>query len=504
MVRIMQTLRRRLQGEGGFTIVEAMISITILAVGAFAVAQASMFGLSTTGLSRQKLSSRAAVDQQMEEARALNYDNLVLSDSNAYICDKSANEDCLAHSTDPNNPDYYVDNTAKTFDPDGSGPLTAESLVIVPGASPALKHYQNPLVDGATTYEVYRYVTWYDSPQDGTGVSDKTDGNGDGVSDANGEDAKRVTVVVVWNDELGRGSTQLSETSLFSDGQILYKAPAKNNAPTVGCPTATVSDKTVSMTATASDADGSIASVTWNFGDGATGTGTSVTHTYAAYQTYTVVNSVTDNGGATASNSAAGCTVTTVNPVAGNGGPNGTVSINGGAAYTNSTTVTLTLAKSGGGPNPATMKFSNDNSTWLGPYAWATSYTWTLTSGDGSKSVYARYYDSGGLFGAIATDNIILDTTAPSTPTNFVKSNTKITGGNTTITFTWNAVTDSALGGYRVYKRLITSTGSYSLMCDTSSSTCSDTHKKTDTYEYYVVAYDLATNVSAASSKLTG
>ena len=42
-----------------------------------------------------------------------------------------------------------------------------------------------------------------------------------------------------------------------------------------------------------------------------------------------------------------------------------------------------------------------------------------------------------------------------------------------------------------MYKRLITSTGAWTLVCDTSSTTCSDTHKKTDTYEYYVVAYDL-------------
>ena len=48
MMRILQTLRRRMNGEGGFTLVEAMISISILAVGAFAVAQATMFGLSVT------------------------------------------------------------------------------------------------------------------------------------------------------------------------------------------------------------------------------------------------------------------------------------------------------------------------------------------------------------------------------------------------------------------------------------------------------------------------
>ena len=129
-----------------------------------------------------------------------------------------------------------------------------------------------------------------------------------------------------------------------------------------------------------------------------------------------------------------------------------------------------------------------------------------MPSGDGSKTVYARFYNGAGLYGAIASDTIILDTIAPGTPTSFAKSNTTISGANTTITFTWVApvgVTD--LGGYRVYKRLITSTGAYSLVCDTSSLTCSDTHKKTDTYEYYIVAYDLATNVSAGSTPhLTG
>src|SRR6266516_340617 len=74
-------------------------------------------------------------------------------------------------------------------------------------------------------------------------------------------------------------------------------------------------------------------------------------------------------------------------------------------------------------------------------------------------------------------------------------------GSNKTLTFTWSApsgVTD--LGGYRVWGRLITSTGAFSLVCDTSSTTCSHTHKKTDTYEYYVQAYDLATNVGPQSA----
>ena len=293
----------------------------------------------------------------------------------------------------------------------------------------------------------------------------------------------------------------LSESSLFSDGQITYHAPTANAAPTVACPTSSISGNTVTFTAVASDSDGSIASVSWDFGDGTTGSGASITHTYAVSGTYTIINAVVDNGGSTANNSASSCHVTTTNPAAGNGGPDGTVVINGNATYTNSTTVTLTLAKSGGGPAPATMKFSNDNSTWLGPFAWSTTYTWTIPSGDGTKTVYARYFNSSGQYGAIANDTITLDTIAPGAPTAFHKISATISGANTTVNLGWTApvgVTD--LGGYRMYKRLITSTGAWTLVCDTSATTCSDTHKKTDTYEYYVVAYDLATNVSPNSA----
>jgi prepilin-type N-terminal cleavage/methylation domain-containing protein len=482
-------LRHRLAEDDGFTLVEAMVSITILAVGAFAVAQSMIFGLSTTGLSRQRLASRAALDQQMEEARALNYDNLVLSDTSA-----------LTHSTDTTNPDYWVNQSNQTYDSDGSGSLSPEPIVRVAGASPALAHYQNPYVNGETTYEVYRYVTWYDSPQDGTGSSDAADGNGNGVSDANGHDAKRVTVVVVWKNDVTGDTSSLSESSLFSDGQITYHAPSHNTAPTVSCPGTSVSNLTVTFTGNATDSDGTIASFTWDFGDGNTGTGATVSHTYAAQGTYNVVTSVVDNGGSSASNSAAGCHVTVEDPNAGNGGPDGTVQINGTAAYTNGTAVTLSIAKSSGGSNPVTMKISNDGSTWVS-FAFATSQTWTLATGDGTQTVYVRLYASNGTYGAVATDTIVLDTTAPGAPTSFQKTSYTTSGANATAVFTWNAPTGvTDLGGYRMYKRLITSTGAWTLVCDTSATTCSDTHKKTDTYEYYVVAYDLATNVSPQSA----
>ena len=51
---------------------------------------------------------------------------------------------------------------------------------------------------------------------------------------------------------------------------------------------------------TSKDVDGTIASYAWSFGDGATGTGATAQHTYAAAGTYTVGLTVTDDRGGTA------------------------------------------------------------------------------------------------------------------------------------------------------------------------------------------------------------
>lgn len=65
-------------------------------------------------------------------------------------------------------------------------------------------------------------------------------------------------------------------------------------------------------------------------------------------------------------------------------------SINGGAATTGSTAVTLDLTAVYNNGAAAQMRFSNDNVTWSAWEPYAATKLWTLLSGDGVKTVYVQ------------------------------------------------------------------------------------------------------------------
>jgi len=92
----------------------------------------------------------------------------------------------------------------------------------------------------------------------------------------------------------------------------------------------------------------------------------------------------------------------------------GTMKVNNDAQYTTSRTVTLNSSVA----RATQMRFSNDNATWSGWEAYsATKGGWSLSAGDGSKTVYAQYRDAVGNVYA-QSDGITLDTAAPGTTTN--------------------------------------------------------------------------------------
>jgi subtilisin-like proprotein convertase family protein len=110
--------------------------------------------------------------------------------------------------------------------------------------------------------------------------------------------------------------------------------------------------------------------------------------------------------------------------------PTGLVNIAGGATTVSSQQVTLNLNATD--PAPASgvtaMRFSNDGTTFSAYQPYASSAAWTLTAGDGVKTVYAQFKDADGNQSAVVNDTVTLalpDTTGPTVTKTTPKNNAK-------------------------------------------------------------------------------
>jgi len=94
--------------------------------------------------------------------------------------------------------------------------------------------------------------------------------------------------------------------------------------------------------------------------------------------------------------------------------PTGSVTVNSGAARTNTPSVQLGLTwDDGDGSGVSGMRFSNNGSTWSAWEKPAAQKVWTLAPGDGVKTVRAQFRDKAGNVSAVYTDTILLDQTPP-------------------------------------------------------------------------------------------
>jgi len=90
----------------------------------------------------------------------------------------------------------------------------------------------------------------------------------------------------------------------------------------------------------------------------------------------------------------------------------GAVTLRSGATYTDSASVTVSAAVSGAS-GAVQMRLANGTAAGGAWTPFAASKPFTLSTGDGSRSVAAQFRDAGGNVSTVAVDSIALDTAAP-------------------------------------------------------------------------------------------
>ncbi len=166
--------------------------------------------------------------------------------------------------------------------------------------------------------------------------------------------------------------------------------------------------------------------------------------------------------------------------------PAGSVSINGGAGATSSSTVSVAVpATDTGGSGVSLVRLSNAaDMSGSTTFVYTTPIAWTLTAGLGVKTVYVQWRDAAGNWSATASDDITVtsDTTAPTTPG--IPTQSICCSGATgfPIRVSWTASSDpeSGIDHYELYMSVNgavfakvgdTTATSHNLVVTTSSST---------------------------------
>jgi len=203
---------------------------------------------------------------------------------------------------------------------------------------------------------------------------------------------------------LTAATTNFTLTATFSDGtESPHSSPFAFASPTSTPVSAVITSNTLSgptplaISFSASSSTGSLVSYQWDFGDGATATGNTATHSYNTAGTYTTRLTVAD---------AAGLTSTT------------TATVTVTAAIVAATPPTAVISSStAAGAAPLSVSFNGSGSTAISP-ATIASYAWSF--GDGSSATGAGASHNFTSAGTYTTTLTVTDskglTNATSTP----------------------------------------------------------------------------------------
>jgi hypothetical protein len=188
------------------------------------------------------------------------------------------------------------------------------------------------------------------------------------------------------------------------------------------------------------------------------------------------------------------------------------ISINSGASESSSTNVSLTLSVTDDSMTPGSQGYMmvSNNSDFSGA-AWQTyntSLSWSLTSGDGTKTVYVKFRDVYDNISSTTNDTILLDQTPPDTPTNVViRDLTNSSTGEYRMFVAWGVVNNPARSDFKQYNIWRSTDG-----VDYGSSAYTVNNSRTlnyitetgltasTTYYYKITSQDNLGNISATSS----
>ncbi|MCE9571950.1 MAG: S8 family serine peptidase [Deltaproteobacteria bacterium] len=179
--------------------------------------------------------------------------------------------------------------------------------------------------------------------------------------------------------------------------------------------------------------------------------------------------------------------------------PTGTVTINSGATLTNNRAVTLAITATDAG-GLATMCVTNTTAACTPFETFATTKAWTLSTGDGAKTVLVYLRDKAGNTTTLGTSpaaSITVDATAPTGGTATAAS------GDTKVVVSWTGFADAGSGivGYRVVGGTTAAPpatcGGTLLYSGTGAAFTHTGLVNGTTYQYRICALDNAGNLSA-------
>ena len=185
--------------------------------------------------------------------------------------------------------------------------------------------------------------------------------------------------------------------------------------------------------------------------------------------------------------------------------PTASVSIDGAAAYTNSTTAHLGVSASNplAGDPITNMRFSTDGVTYGLWTTYSSSASVTLPAGDGAKHVYVEVENAAGTISPAAADTIVLDQTPPTVtraPTPSIRL-VSLSPAGAGITVAWTA-TDATSGvkSYTLQEQVNGGSWVSVSLPNPSANSVNLTLATGSSYKFRVSARDKAGNASAYSA----